>query len=355
MNRWETRAYAEISAARVQKSLALRDSLPDYLKQLVDALSNTIDRNAIRVRLDREDSLSIGRQHGVDRAGAANYTLDQMIFEYHILRQVIFNIIEEDGFVLSPLETEIIVCSIEQAVNDSATQFSKTLQETRERFTHTLAHDLRGPITASKAATQLLLRQPNNADLCTKTAGRVLRSMDRIDSMISDLLDANRISAGEALPLQITQVDLDALAHQTADELNSAHDNRIVVRSSGKCLGYWDENGLRRVLENLLTNAVKYGSPETPITISIEQTPSVAKLTVHNHGKAIPAEEVPLLFQQYRRARSTKQKTGWGLGLTVVKGITEALGGSVSVSSAEGTGTSFILELPKDNRQAAHK
>jgi signal transduction histidine kinase len=69
---------------------------------------------------------------------------------------------------------------------------------------------------------------------------------------------------------------------------------------------------------------------------------------VHNEGTPIPAEEVPILFQQFRRARSAEEKTGWGLGLTVVKGMTDAHHGKIEVTSEAGKGTTFTVKLPKD-------
>jgi signal transduction histidine kinase len=76
---------------------------------------------------------------------------------------------------------------------------------------------------------------------------------------------------------------------------------------------------------------------------------------VHNFGKAIPEEEQALLFQQYRRARSAETRTGWGLGLTVVKGMTEAHHGTVQVESKDEKGTTFSVQLPKDSRKVDAK
>ncbi len=81
---WEKRANQEVAAAHHQEVLALRDSLPEYLMQLVDALSNTIDRTSARKRSDKIDSARTGKRHGEDRAGSKDYTIDQLITEYHI-------------------------------------------------------------------------------------------------------------------------------------------------------------------------------------------------------------------------------------------------------------------------------
>jgi len=107
---------------------------------------------------------------------------------------------------------------------------------------------------------------------------------------------------------------------------------------------------LRRAIENLVGNAVKYGTPDTPITISLRRGKSAVELVVHNEGSPISESDAPLLFQQYRRSKRAQEgtKTGWGLGLTLVKGVVDAHQGKIRVESALGKGTSFILEIPID-------
>lgn len=107
MRRWEERAKSEIRAATHKDSLVLRNALPEQLKHLADALSTTIDRTAIRVRRDLDEATRLGKLHGFDRAGMASYTIDQLIFEFHILRQVICEVMEEE-VALSNIEREII-------------------------------------------------------------------------------------------------------------------------------------------------------------------------------------------------------------------------------------------------------
>ena len=133
MNIWEKRANIEIKAAHHQDKFALRDALPEYLSQLVNALSYTTDRTAARKRHDKEESTRISKEHGKDRAGSFNYTINQLIQEYQILREVICDVLE-DAVPLSYIEREVIVCSIEQAVNDAATKFSDTIIERTPGF-----------------------------------------------------------------------------------------------------------------------------------------------------------------------------------------------------------------------------
>jgi hypothetical protein len=129
MRMWKKRARDEVGASTPQNSLGLQDSLPLYLKQLVDRLSNRIVRTPARITADEVESTRIGKLRGQERAGYADYSMTQLIFEYQLLRQVIFQVLEEEA----PLEVrgDFIIGSIEQGVNDAATQFSETLRDIR--------------------------------------------------------------------------------------------------------------------------------------------------------------------------------------------------------------------------------
>jgi signal transduction histidine kinase len=135
---------------------------------------------------------------------------------------------------------------------------------------------------------------------------------------------------------------------EVAGDLNLYYKNEVNIKSQGKCLGNWNESALRRVVENLASNAIKYGKPQTPVTISLTEDGSSATLSVHNQGDPMAKEDLSILFQQYRRAKSAEHKIGWGLGLTVVKGVTEAHHGTVEVVSEAGKGTTFSVKLPKN-------
>ena len=285
------------------------------------------------------------KKHGKERAGMFSYTMDQLILEYHILRQVICDIMEEE-VPLSVIEREVIVCAIEQSVNDAATQFSDTLRDIQERLTQTLAHDLRGPLSAAKMNSQLYLRNPEDFDKGVLAVKRISSSMDRIDLMITDLLDAGKLRAGEKLVVDIQECDLEMILKQVTDETNFLFENRVIFKSTGPERGMWNANGLRRVFDNLVTNAVKFSDADSPITIELQKSEEYIKICVHNIGKIIAVEEIPFLFEQYRRARTSKDKKGWGLGLVVVKGVTEAHGGYVEVESTQKDGTIFRVVLP---------
>jgi signal transduction histidine kinase len=347
MDKWVERALDEVGAAYHQEDLALRNSLPEYLEHMASALSTTVKRTEVRRLFDKKEGTRIGKKHGQERAVSFSYSMDQVIYEYHILRQVIFDLMEDEA-PLSDVEREIIVCSVEQAVNDAATQYSETLRDIQEQLTQTLAHDLRNPLQVAKLNLQLMLRRPDDVENVMNKTSRASVSLDRLDKMIMDLLDASRMKAGLKLSLELRpNCDLNWIIREVAADLNITYDNKILVESKGSCLGNWNESGLRRLVENLASNAIKYGEPGAPVTLSLSESAGMAVLSVHNQGEPIPQDEIPLLFQQFRRARGAEQKLGWGLGLVVVKGMAEAHQGTVEVVSEKGVGTTFTVKLPK--------
>jgi signal transduction histidine kinase len=345
MQMWEVRARDEVSASLHQDSLVLQDSLPLYLNQLVDELSTRIERSPAKITADQVETTRIGKQHGHERAGYVDYTLTQLIFEYHILRQVIFQVLEEES-PLGMRERDIIIDSIEQAVNDAATQFSQTLREIQEMFMVTLTHDMRGSVNVVKMGTQLILRRLERGDSHVDVATRMLTAVDRMDAMIQNLLDASRIRAGQSLKLDFEECYLDQLLHEVIEDLSFTHGDRFVVVADSTIKSKCSRKQMRRVIENLAINAVKYGAPNTPITLTLQQTATQIELTIHNQGTPIAVEAQSILFQQFRRTVSAEEETGWGLGLFLAKNIIEKHQGTIEVESAEDKGTSFIIKLP---------
>ncbi len=346
MQIWEKWARDEVGASMHQDSLVLQNSLPLYLNQLVDELSTMIDRTPARIASDEVESTRISKLHGQERAGYADYSMSQLIFEYQILRKVIFQVLEEEA-PLGVRDRDIIIGSIEQAVNDSATQFSETLRDIQELFMVTLTHDLRSPINVVKMGTQLTLRRLERGDSHVDVAARMLGAINRLDSMIQNLLDASRLRTGEGLKLKFEECDLDKLVRDVGEDLSFAYGERFVVVSDSDIRSYCSPKEIRRVIENLAINAVKYGATSTPITLTLQQTQTQISLTIHNEGEPITLDAQSILFQQFRRTISAEDQTGWGLGLFLAKSITEAHQGTIEVESTEGKGTSFIIKLPK--------
>jgi PAS domain S-box-containing protein len=229
----------------------------------------------------------------------------------------------------------------------------RELEATREEYVSLVSHDLRGPLAAARIGAELLQSDPETLHDPSGIAAKVVRSLDRADGMVRNLLDAHRIRAGKRLPLELEHCNLTAIAQDVADELRAIHGgDRFRLRMEEEVRGYWSADELRRALWNLASNAVKYGAAEAPVTIEIGRIQDGVRLSVHNQGIPIPVEDRALLFRAFSRVRAvgTDVRRGWGLGLTLVLGCAEAHGGRVSVESSVASGTTFVIELPLDSR-----
>jgi PAS domain S-box-containing protein len=223
-------------------------------------------------------------------------------------------------------------------------------RDLREQFVSSLSHDLRTPLSAAKMSAQMIPRQTNLPDKVYSLAARVRHNIDRADQMITDLLDANRIRAGQKLPIEVAACELHQVVVDTLENLATVHGERFSLQGEERLQGDWDAQAIRRLLENLCNNAIKYGDPTGRVTVTLNDGRDQAELAVHNWGTPIPPEDQTRLFEHFARTKSAESsgKKGWGIGLTLVKGVAEAHGGSVSVeSTAEKSGTTFRVRLPK--------
>ncbi|PZV14304.1 MAG: sensor histidine kinase [Leptolyngbya sp.] len=168
--------------------------------------------------------------------------------------------------------------------------------------------------------------------------------------MIQNLLDASRLRAGYSLTVEFEECNLNSLLKDIVEDLALAYGDRFVICSDADVWIGCSPKEVRRVIENLATNAVKYGASATPITFVIQQTETNVSFTIHNEGQPIDSSAQSILFQQFRRSTFTDDQTGWGLGLFLVKNIVEAHHGTITVNSEAGKGTSFIVELPKHSQ-----
>jgi signal transduction histidine kinase len=219
----------------------------------------------------------------------------------------------------------------------------------RELFIGMLGHDLRNPLNAVLMAMRVLA--PGATAAQQRTLQRVENSARRMERMISQVLDFTRARSGGGIPIARERADLRVICEQTVEELATAHPARTLeLKASGDARGAWDADRMTQVFSNLISNALSYGRPDAPVLVAVNAADTEVEVTVQNFGPPIPAEMLPRLFDPFRRAHHAKHHAtqGLGLGLFISKQIIGAHGGSISVRSADSSGTLFTVTLPKE-------
>lgn len=222
----------------------------------------------------------------------------------------------------------------------------------REQIIALITHDLRGPISAAIFGATVLLDRMEEPEKRARIA-RIIKSLRRLDKMVGTLLDVGRLRAGESLRLDIAYCeDLGALIRDVVEDLETVHGERFEVKAEASVSGYWSASGIRRVIENLANNAIKYGDPKEKVVISVDTTSTLLAINVQNFGAVLTESEIVSLSTIYRQIKKDEQSTqpGWGVGLTVVRGLVEAHGGNLSIQSSKENGTTFSVKIPYDAR-----
>ena len=224
--------------------------------------------------------------------------------------------------------------------------------EIKSVFISVISHELKTPVALIKGYADTLRRKDAcwDPEIMRESLTVIVEEADRLNQLIDNLLDASRLQAG-ALPLEMDEVALDALAERVARLLRTQTQvHEIVVRFPSdfpSVVG--DLIRLEQVLNNLVSNAIKYSPNGGTIEISGRGLPDEVIVTVSDTGVGIPYEELPRVFERFfRGVRERHQGTpGAGLGLYLSKAIVEAHGGRIWAESEPGEGTTFSFAIPR--------
>ncbi len=245
------------------------------------------------------------------------------------------------------------------AIAESESQFRQladSLSEAnriKDEFLATLSHELRTPLNAILGWSHLL----RSGTLPAQTHQRALEALDRNakaqTQLVDDLLDVSRIISGK-LAIKSEQVDLAAVIAVAIDAIRPSATAKgvnleVTIDPGAQVFVTGDADRLQQVAWNLLSNAVKFTPDGGRVDVEVRRAVSCAELIVADTGQGIAASFLPHVFERFRQADSSTARThgGLGLGLAIVRHLTEAHGGSVTVESAgTGQGTTFVVRLP---------
>jgi len=224
----------------------------------------------------------------------------------------------------------------------------KQLQNQKDEFLSIASHELKTPITSMKAYLQVLSKMLDDRGdkSLISFAAKANKQVNKLTSLISDLLDVTKIQAGKMV-LNITPVDLNDLVNSFNEQHLLSDKHYITVKGSCNVMVNGDWHRLEQVMENLISNASKYSPDSDEIIITIEQLPDKVKISVTDFGIGIPEEKLSLVFDRFFRVEKTSQQfSGLGLGLFISYQIVKQHGGEMGVTSKEGVGSTFWFSLP---------
>jgi signal transduction histidine kinase len=227
----------------------------------------------------------------------------------------------------------------------------------RDEFLASVAHDLKNPLTSIQGFAALAQRLTDRGEAMPLDRLRVSlrnieRSAVRMSASIDELVDLAHLRMNKSLELQPAPIDLMALVREVATEYQQASAaHPITVSGPESVVGTGDQARLTRVIQNLLGNAIRYSPKGGAITVAVERQvrgdAAWAVIRVTDQGLGVPAADLPRIFDQFHRgANVERQFSGTGIGLFSVRQIVEQHGGTVTVESTEGCGSTFTVVLP---------
>ncbi|HUB68449.1 MAG TPA: ATP-binding protein [Candidatus Methylacidiphilales bacterium] len=214
-----------------------------------------------------------------------------------------------------------------------------------------VAHDLRTPLTRLQAGAELALQQENPEQIKESLADAV-EEAERLNAMLCTIMDISEVEAG-ALKLDLETFPLAPVIAGLVDLYDAvAEDKNISVKTDVDPAGQItaDRNRLQLLLSNLLDNALKYTPDGGEVKIAVVFAANEVRITVADTGIGIDDTDLPRIWDRLYRADKSRSQRGLGLGLSLVKAFVEAHGGSASVESAPGRGSTFIVVLPRQIR-----
>jgi signal transduction histidine kinase len=241
------------------------------------------------------------------------------------------------------------------------------LDQLKSEFVSTVSHELRTPLTTIKALTRLLMRDGLEETKRREYIETISVECDRQIDFVLNLLDLSRIEGG-VLRVTHERVDVaEVISSVVKSEARSAekrsHELRVAPEPNVPAVCA-DPKELRRVLSNIVENAIKYTPDGGRIVLSAREEESLVAISVTDNGRGIPPEDMPILFDKFHRGRPAPHSaamrdattdaelledadvSGVGLGLYLARNVMERMGGRISVKSEVGSGTTFTLHLP---------
>jgi len=321
------------------------------LKYNIDKNNNTADARFIKFA---ENLLT-----GHIGTASAKILISSVIKEDKISLPEVLRILEEskENIIINKklIDTSNELKTIsEKLKNANQELINKDIQ--KDEFLDTVTHELRTPITAIRAASEIL---HDDDDIPQELRKQFLKSIitesDRLNRLIDKILDLEKFETGKQ-KLYLSKNNISKTINNTLQSVKQLLTNKNIEvqfeQASQEIKAFYDEERIIQVIHNLVSNAIKFCSPnEGKITIKIKENLQDIEVSIHNNGRGIKVEEFEPIFEKFYQSRdqNVKKPIGSGLGLAICKQIIEHHKGKIWAESSEGNGATFIFTLPNYN------
>ena len=354
-------AVEELARERQQRMPIPPNSFPTIVETIRSGRTN------VRNRLTEADLLEIVRgPEGlkfVKKIGIGSYVCVPLRSRAGVIGAVTFVAREPGRFGNAEVAlTETLIHSAGLAI-ENARLYEESLRaiEVRDDFLAIASHELRTPLTIFKAQVDLFLRLLRNNDLGRLSTDDMVKLFESSNSeimrfvcLVNNLLDVSATLGGN-LRLKRETFDLSEMIRSVVNRMeadpNALH-RLVELHANTEAHGHWDKMNMDQILTNLLSNALKYGSGK-PIRVGLTSDADTVSLTVRDQGIGIAENDLQRIFERFTRATDLKSADGLGLGLYIVRKLVEAHGGTITVSSQLGSGSEFVVVIPRQQSQSS--
>ena len=362
LQEWDAFARTLYPPSAEMSKPALRDHAEHILKAVVVDLGTwqTVEEQSEKSKgrgpAPEKAAETAAQAHAVLRA-QSGLDINQLAAEYRALRASVLRLWE--GSFQPGVEGLQDLIRFNEAIDESLTasilHFSAQVDRSRNLLLGMLGHDMRNPLNAMMMVASELAEE-DAGEAVAEAAESLLRSGVSIQRLLNDLVDFNRLSLGMGIPIEVSEIDLEPIVTAEVQQLRAAFpDRRVELQVHGDLRGRWDGARLQQVLRNLVSNATVYGSADEAVQVAVHGDAEGVRLDVMNLGAVIEPATLELLFDPLVRGDEEDRESnpqGMGLGLYIVREITRAHGGEVTVRS-DAAGTVFTVQLPRENGAAA--
>lgn len=219
------------------------------------------------------------------------------------------------------------------------------LDRTKDAMLHAVSHDLRGSLSAVLGASLLMIQVDDlSGEDRAKLLSGIANSARKMDRMVTNLLDLDRSDRGLIQPRR-EHADLLALARSVVDDMQLPPGRSVIVEGESVAAAV-DVALVERMVENLVSNGVKFTSSGAPVWVRVQQRGEMAEIIVEDAGPGVPGDQRITIFHPFQRGEAKEAITGVGIGLSLVADFSALHGGRAWVDDREGGGAAFHVELP---------